>query len=316
MRISSIIPLLCLGCLAPSVLAQPVVRTTRLAGLPAVFRDRPADRLAAEEVARAQACARLLERIYGLSIDAKTDVRDLALTSRRVRSSLENDIRGVEEIETRYFDDGRVQVTARVKVREVVKIIEGRRERVFEDGRLVASHRSDKSGLRNRDHELVAIGFGALPDTPGMAKIRAMRAAEVDCCARLVAKVFGAGVARHDEIDNFAAIDSEIRSRLQASLLKGARFTEYEFLEDGTCRVTGSVKLREVVETVTQLQPKTVSQDAARQEWIQQRSRVCRDRVVSAVGHGSQLPYAPPTRPKRETPETGKTNSVRLTSGT
>jgi len=72
-------------------------------------------RLAAEKAAQLVADRNLLEQIQGVLINSQTTVQDFALQNDQVTSRVEGMIRGAETVSTRYFSDGTVEVTRRVK---------------------------------------------------------------------------------------------------------------------------------------------------------------------------------------------------------
>ncbi|MEW6332777.1 MAG: LPP20 family lipoprotein [Thermodesulfobacteriota bacterium] len=71
-------------------------------------------RLMTERAARLDAYRNLLERAYGVAIQAKSTVRDFVLKDDTIRSRVEAYIRGAKVIDTVYKDDGGVEVEMEV----------------------------------------------------------------------------------------------------------------------------------------------------------------------------------------------------------
>jgi len=255
--------------------------------LPLVFKGRASERLAAEEVARHDAYRKLVERVYGLGLDARTDVHDLALSSRTVDVAMQNELRGMKEVGTKYHEDGRVEMAVKITMREVVEIIERTVERVERGHRLVSEETLENIKRENRDTEIIVVGRGALRGTNGLEKVRAMRAAETECYARIGARVFGLQISAETTVRDFALSSDSIRSKVSVALLNGVRFTDYSFLDDGTCEATGELTIREVVEVLTRTHRRYARGSKVKVEEIENLATKHRDLVIKEVGRGT-----------------------------
>jgi hypothetical protein len=257
--------------------------------LPPIFRERSArQRLMAEEVARQDGYRKLVERAYGLSIDSNTRVRDLALASREVHSAVQNRLKGMREADKKYFDDGRVEIAMKITVREIVEVIERTYRRVRKNGKVVSEKTLEDVKRENRDKDLIAVGRGALPDSEGLRKIRAMRAAEVDAYERLAARIFGLDLGGDTTVEDFVLKSDRIRTDLSVGIPSGVRFVRYEFVEDDSCRATGRITMREVVQILEQIYRRhTEDFKLVRREDIQNVRTENRDRVMEVVGYGT-----------------------------
>lgn len=254
---------------------------------PMIFRGRAAERLAAEEVARQDAYRKLVERIYGLPLDASTDVHDLALLSREIDTELrEQVLKGMRNVATKYYDDGRVESAVKVTMREVVEIIEETIRRTERGGDLVSEETLRDVRRENRDKEILAVGRGALPGSEGLKKVRAMRAAEVDCYERIAARVFGMKISGETSVRDFALTNDRIRSKVSVALLNGVKFTDYTFLDDATSEATARLTIREVVEVLTRIHRRYGEGTGVRIEDIENLEVKNRDLVIVETGHG------------------------------
>ena len=263
---------------------------------PAVFRDRPADRLAAEEVALQNSYRLLVERIYGLTIDAETDVYDLVLASKVVDTSLRQELRGMRTVDKRYYDDGRVEVAVKVTLREVVEIIKKSYKRLEEGKRLVREKRIESIERENRDREIIAVGRGALKGSEGLKKIQAMRAAEADAYARISARVFGIQITGDTTVRDFALESDSVRSKVSVGLLAGIKFTKAEFFDNGECAATAQITIREVREILTRTYRRYVKGSRVKVTDIEKLRTEHDDLVITEVGRGTQREPSGSTR--------------------
>jgi hypothetical protein len=255
--------------------------------LPAIFRGRAKDRLAAEEVALQDAYRKLIERIYGLSLDAKTDLYDMLLESRRVDAAFRNEIKGMKEAGKRYYDDGRVEIAVQVTLREVVEIITKSFERVKRGDALVSEKALEDIERVNRDKVIMVVGRGALKGSKGLDRIRAMRAAEVDGYARIAARVFALKMEGGTTVRDFTLASDKVRSKVAVALLNGVKFTKYTFDEEDACEAVGELTLREVVEVLTRIRRRHTEGSKVTVEEIESLERQNKDTVIRETGKGT-----------------------------
>ena len=275
--------------------------------LPGIFaKAGPKARLAAEEAARHDAYRKLVEHVYGLTIDSTTDVRDLVLEHRDLRAAFEAQLlRGAKEIGRQHTEDGRVSVALKVTVRQVVEVVKKTCKRVRKDDRLVSEETIEDVRRRNDDADVVVIGRAALHNSPGLSKVRAMRAAEADCYERIAARVFGLRINAHTTVRDLVLENDLITSKVEGVLLDGVRFGKPEFRADGVCRVTGELRLRDVVEALTRVQRRSARGGKVNVEEIENIARENRDVVITEVGQGAPRAAANPT-PSRGPAATGR----------
>ena len=263
--------------------------------VPAVFKKASAvERLAAEEAARQDAYRKLIERVYGLQVDASTDVYDLAAASRTVAASIEGQLSGMQEAGIRRYADGRVEAAMRVTVQEVVVSIARSYKLVKKGDRIVAEEAISNIERSNRDKYLVVVGRGALKGSEGHGKVKAMRAAEADCYARIAERVCGLQVFGNTTVRDAVLRSDAVRSKVSVALLGGVKFQDYRFAKNGSCEVVGLLTIRQVVDVLT----RTVRRYAKGGEvkWvedIQAFERKNRDLVITAVGRGAALEAQP-----------------------
>lgn len=255
--------------------------------MPAIFKDRGRDRLLAEEAARQDASRKLLERISGVAVDAQTDVHDLVVRSALVKAHVEGKLAGMRTVATRYYDDGRVEVMVRVWLREVMEALQSSCKSVREDERLVSESALEDVRRQSGMKFVEAVGRSALSGSEGLRKVRAMRAAEVDCYARLAARVSGLEITGATTVADLAARSDAVASKVSVLLLSGSRFSDYRFAEDGTCSVTGTLTLRRVVDSLTRTIRRHGRGTRVSVTDVQNLTRTNRDEEIVEVGRGA-----------------------------
>ena len=276
--------------------AEDVVRPRRAAAdLPPAWQAvSPANRLAAKRVAEVDADRKLVERIYGLRINADTYVLDLAQLDENVRAAVEHEIKGIRDRDVVYMDELMVQVVREVTVREVIETLK-KTVRRSQGNPAVKVEELEKISQETRDTELAALGFGAIPDSRGHRMVLAERAAEVDAYKKLAARVAGIQLNATTRVGDLVVAGDEIAEHLAATL-KGARITDIVFADDDTCQVSMQITIKEVVETVESA-CKRYNQggEVTKEEW-RKISEDVRKRVLEVIGEGA---------PREEPPEAG-----------
>lgn len=120
----------------------------------------PQQRLMARRAALVDGYRRLAEQVYGLRLDSTTTVRDFVTENDVIRTQVEALVRGAREIETRFTDDGIVEVDVAVTVQQVVTEL----TRLQSEHRdLFGSSRIDFESVRRQiDRKVItATGMGA-----------------------------------------------------------------------------------------------------------------------------------------------------------
>jgi len=139
---------------------------------------------------------------------------------------------------------------------------------------------------KNLPKEIVALGNGALPDTVGMKKIRAKRAAEVMAFAEMAEKAAGVQIDGETTVRDLMVENDKIQSSVSATL-KGLKPTRINYPADDECRVTLQLKVRRVIETVHTITRHTQTADGVRKETKQKVKEDVIDEVLTATGIGA-----------------------------
>lgn len=95
----------------PTAKWVPITVTAKGGGAPPAKAVNPAQaRLMTERAAKMDAMRNLLEQVYGVRITSNTTVRNFITQNDTIRSRVDAFIRGAKVVDTRYLDDGSVEI--------------------------------------------------------------------------------------------------------------------------------------------------------------------------------------------------------------
>jgi len=273
------------------LLAEEVARPTEAAppSLPPAWQGVAAqERLNAVRVAEVDADRLLCERIYGLQIDADTSVLDLAMQFDDIRTGLDAMIRGVRTKEVKYGDDLSVEVVREVTIREVIETIK-RVVRREETKFGVKVDHIENISRRTRDTVVAVMGNGAVPESLGLRRIQAKRAAEADCYRRIAERVLGIRVTADTWVRNFTLESDQLLTQV-AGCLAGIKFTSIAYGPDQSCKVTGKLVLRDLLERLHRSYKRFSKNGHVKEEdWLRVQTQ-SRDTVIEETGEGTPMP--------------------------
>lgn len=184
-------------------------------------------RLMARRAAQMDAYRTLAEKIKGLRITSRTEVRDFITESDEIQSRVEAFIKGARIIDEKERDDGSWEVTVGLELAPLAELI----TRSFEEKRQITKAESQR----------------VIP--PGQARLMARRAAILDAYRNLLELVKGIQIESGTTVEDFMLRDDRIRSRVEG-LVKQARIVDEQYLEDGTCEITLEFDVSRVRETI------------------------------------------------------------------
>jgi len=242
-------------------------------------------RLLARRAAEVDADRRLVERIYGLRIDAQTTVLDLVQVSDEIRGALDEEIKGVRTTEVAYNDDMIVEVVREVTVREVIETI----KRTITRTKAVLGVSVDtleEITRETRDTVLAVMGNGAVPGTRGERRVQAKRAAEMDAFRKLAEKIAGVEITGETTVENLALASDHIVTALAAGI-KGAKTTDIVYRQDDSCDVTMELVLREVIDTLQRTYRRYDRDGRVSDDQWRKVSTEVKDKVIEVVGSGA-----------------------------
>jgi hypothetical protein len=202
-------------------------------------------------VAELDATRLLLERIYGIGLDAETTVADFALQDDTINGEIMRTIAGVATSEgPEYKNDGQVWVVRKVKLRQVIETITTSIKQKPRFGKMITTEALLKVEQENRDTVIDVMGNGAIPGSEGMRKIQAKRAAELDAYRKLAERINGVEVASGTTVKNFVLESDEMRARIAYQIVKGAKPVSIDYTPDCACEVTMQLKLVDIFRVI------------------------------------------------------------------
>ena len=261
--------------------------------LPAIWEKAgPQERLKALRAAELDGDRLLVERVYGLMVDADTSVQDLALENDNIKGAVQATLVGaITQGAPVYKEDGQVQVVRAVKIREITdtlnRVIKGKQ---LSDGSYVTT--SDKSKVNRdvQDKVIDVMGNAALPGSEGQQKVMAKRAAELDAYRRLAGRMMGVKISSDSTVKDFALKDDKVLASL-SQVLKAAEPTAIKYNKgDGSCAVTLEVKVADIIRTTKHYAKNGASTTDVRDE--------IETKTFSETGNGVMRPAADPKAPK------------------
>jgi len=236
--------------------------------IPAIWTKLPVQaRLRALQAARVDAQRRLAERIKGLRLTARTQVRDFAAESDVITTELNAHLVGMEEVGSYLHNDELIaEVTLRVPTEQVITTIKELHSRHYTDDpddtrghdledivKTVVKKDFEATGMGVPPREYLrayneaaavqlpdwsmsaveAQGQGTDPEigTP-QGKLRAARAAELDAKRKLAERIAGLKIESETLVRDFVSQHDEIRSLVDAILVDAA-VTKTDFAADG-----------------------------------------------------------------------------------
>jgi len=276
---------LLLGSLSVASFSHAAVtpREVSTSSLPAIFTSSPAqERIKAIRVAELDATRALAERIYGVALDSDTVVYDLVLADDQIGAKVNQLVKGAKTTEgPTYKEDGQVWVVKAIKLRTVIEEIKKTLVQSKRAGKLVTVDELESVAYKNVDTVIDALGNGALPGSPGLAKIQAKRAAEVDAYRKLGERMMGVQIDADTTVRDLMLESDKIRARM-AQVLKGAKPSDIAYQADNTCEVTMQITLADLYRVVRTYQSSTTKSYEVSTEVDK--------RVLSEVGYGVARP--------------------------
>ena len=282
---------------AGGALGQDVARPEKgVLNLPLAWRNVPAaERLAALRVGEVDGDSLLIERIYGLQVNADTQVMDLALANDQIATAVQQLIKGCRTKEVKYTDDLTVEVVRAVTLREVVETIQRTLQRT-KTPLGVTENEIANITRQSQEREVGVMGNGAVRGSKGHAMILAKRAAEAGAYRKLAGTMMGVQISRTTTVRDFVVASDQIAAHL-AALLAGATPTRIVHNDDGSCEVTMTLLLREVIETVMRTVRRTrVGPAVTDEEWVNVTTQT-QERTITATGHGAPRGAEVPPQP-------------------
>ncbi len=232
------------------------------------------ERLKAKRAAELDGKRKLLERIIGLWIDVRTQVRDFVTERDVINTIAEGRLTGARAVGEYYHDNELiVEVTVEVPVEWVVEIVKEISMRSWQGDRLKAFDFEQIIRKQYKDN-FQAVGMGTVgiqyvkqvatvqvPEWPqviratgqgtdpeiktAQGKLKAGRAAELDAKRKLLEQVWGLQIRANTVVRDYVTERDEIRSQVEG-VLQGAVVESTRLNDDGTVEVTVAIPSAQV----------------------------------------------------------------------
>ena len=286
--------------------SQAAVRSTEgpAPKLPEIWQQAgPRERLKATRAAELDADRLLVERLYGVQIDSRSTVADLAMQDDSIAALAGASLVGALLVgEPEYFDDGRVEVVKAVKIEQVIETIRRKtKEKLRADGTSEIVEFDEKTELATEGKTLEAMGNAALPGSLGHQKVMAKRAAELDAYRRLAQRLMDIRIDSETTIRD-ACLESDDLIASLSQLVKGAEPLSIRYLDDGSCEVKMSITKQDLVRALTRTTKgraqNTRIEDTIREKTFVETGRGAMHPVQAATSEPqpADLPPAPATQ--------------------
>lgn len=273
------------------VLAEDAVRPVdEPLDLPAAWRAVPStERHKAIGVAEEDADALLMERVYGVQVNANTLILDLAMANGEVNTAVQQLTKGFRVVgKPTYKDNLSVEVVKAVTIRQVIETI----ERSMQKTRTVLGVNVEEIqniARETKDTEVPMMGNGAIPGSKGYRRILAKRAAEVDAYKKLAKEIVGAQVTRTTTVREYVVANDRIATALAATL-RWQKPTRTVYREDDSCEVTLSVTMRQIIQTIHRTLKRFAEGPVANEEEFVKAVTETKEKTVEATGFGNPRP--------------------------
>ncbi|MBM3887640.1 MAG: hypothetical protein FJ388_00795 [Verrucomicrobia bacterium] len=273
-------------CALGDVAYSAVKPTTKKTKFPPIWEAAgPQKRLEAIRVADVDAMRLLVERVCGVQLTSDTTIHDLLLASDDIASEVERTIRGVSTTEEpKYLKDGSLQVVRAVKLREVLDVLTAKLKTKTSETGVITQEELLKFERKHQDTVVDVMGNGALPDSEGLKKIQAKRAAEIDAYRKLLERLMGVQITSQTSVKK-CVLESDFIGARAAEWVKGAKPVKIEYERDGSCEVSMQIKFTEIFRVIKKYTKTGV--DA--QDWVKIETEYA-DKTFTEIGRGAPRP--------------------------
>lgn len=227
-----------------------VILGLQLMGILLMANDNPVqNKLMAKRAAIADAQRNLIEKIYGINIDANTSVEDFIIKNDQVRGKLEGFITSAEIISESY-KDGLYEVKLQIDMERLIKLL-GKKFKyeirfIEEDGKGTSKGDPEKKKKEHKQELLKEKGNGVMPTGEDISKeqkiLMAKRAAMLDAYRNIIEKIKGVQVDGQTTVQDFITEDDSIMTKIE-NFVHGAEVINSKIVEEGDLKGSYEVEI-------------------------------------------------------------------------
>lgn len=215
--------------------------------------------LMAEEVARTDAWAKLAEFVAGMEVKGAISVRDMVDVDKELVGRIRARLNNMATQAMVYHDNGVVQCMVVARLSDLVESVESFLSEDKVDGVTVDKEHFRRYNLEPGDREVTMWGNGGLFGTDGVEIVQAIRAAELDAAAQMVAMLEGVRIGRQTVVRDFVLASDRMKACIDDAA-RGIQYTEYDILAK-TVEVEAQVKFVTVIERIERVYEELFMED-------------------------------------------------------
>ena len=215
--------------------------------------------LMAEEVARMDAWAKLAEFVAGMEVKGVVSVRDMLDVDKELVGRLRARLNNMSTQEMIYYDNGVVQCRVTARLSDLVESVESYLSEDKVDNVTVNREYFRRYNLAPGNREVTVWGNGGLFGTDGVEIVQAIRAAELDAVAQMVAMLEGVQLGRETVVRDFILASDRMKACIDDAV-RGIQYTEYDVLAK-IVEVEAQVKFVTIIERLERVYEELFMED-------------------------------------------------------
>lgn len=281
----------------------------------------PHQKLMAKRAAELDAYRQMAERILGLKISGDSSVRDFALESDNIKTSLDHFIKGmrIDDDQTVWFDDGTCEVTAEVTLAKTITELKKICDEHYKGNKYTKETFNHIKKYTQRN-VISVVGSAAvremsqipepetipvvIPLTDGNPRNRqrtdlppiyskytarnrlmARRVAQVDAYRKLAERIYGLRVTGTTYVRDYIG-DDRIRTAMDNEL-KGVKVNSVRYQPDGIIEMQVSVTMKQVVTTVKKVYEEHREGNKVTKETFENIQKEEKRKTITVIGMGA-----------------------------
>lgn len=279
----------------------------------------PHQKLMAKRAAELDAYRQMAERILGLRISSDSSVRDFALESDSIKTSLDHFIKGmrIDDDKTVWYDDGSCEVTAEVTLAQTITELKKICDEHYK-GNKYTKETFEHIKKYTQRNVISVVGSAAVRETsqipepetipvviplmsprdrqrPDFApiygkysarnRLMAKRVAQVDAYRKLAERIYGLRVTGTTIVRDYIA-DDRIRTAMDHEL-KGAKINSIRYQPDGVIEMQVSITMKQVVTTLKKIYEEHREGNKVTKETFENIEKQEKRKTVTVIGMGA-----------------------------